>query len=178
MMSFLKASPKIILAPLILIGTVAFSLFLLGLVQDYLHPPEHGLREYASIEEAEADLGFQITVPAYFPSYISWPPAEITGQQLPIPGVETVYDSPYGAKILVISQMVSDSREPTDALPWVKTVLEKTSITIGDNTGVMITATDADGHPLNGAYWKSDNFFYVVVTDRSESELLTIVRSM
>jgi hypothetical protein len=177
-MRFLKASPKIILAPLIVIGTVVLSLYLLGLVQDYLRPPEHGLREYASIEKAEADLGFQITVPAYFPSYISWPPAEITGQHLPIPKVDIVYYSQYGAKILEITQIESDSDKPPDGLPWVRDIPQKTPITIDNDTGVMIAANDADGHPLNGAYWKSGNFFYIVITNRSESELLTIVRSM
>ncbi len=178
MINFLKACPKIILAPLILIGTAAFSLYLLGMVQDYLHPPEHGPREYASIEEAEADLGFQITVPTYFPSYISWPPAEITGQLLPVPQVETVYHSQYGAKILVITQIASDIGKPPDELPWGKAIPGNTPITMDDNTGVMIAARDADGQLLNGAYWESDSFFYVVITSRSERELLTIVRSM
>ena len=178
MISFLKACPKIILAPLILIGTVALSLYLLGLVQDYLHPPEHGPREYASIEAAEVDLGFQVTVPTYFPSYISWPPAQITGQLLPVPRVETVFYSQYGARILVISQIAADGEEPPEVLPWVSTITAKTPIMIEDNRGVMIAAMDIDGHPLNGAYWKSGIFFYVVITNRSESELLTIVRSM
>jgi hypothetical protein len=178
MINFLKASPKIILAPLVLIGTAALGLYLLGLVQDYLHPPEHGPREYTSIEAAEADLGFQINVPTYFPSYIAWPPARITGQLLPVPQVETDYHSLYGAKVLVILQIASDSGEPPDVLPWVRTITEEAPITIEDNTGVMIAATDADGQPLKGAYWKSDDFFYVVITSHSERELLTIVRSM
>lgn len=178
MISFLKAFPKIVLAPLVLIGTAALSLYLLGLAQDYLSPPEHGPREYTSIEEAEADLGFPVTVPTYFPSYISWPPAEITGQLLPVPRVETVYNSPYGAKVLVITQIASDSEGPPDVLPWVSTIVKSTPIIIDDDTGVMIVARDADGHPLSGAYWKSDSFFYIVITDRSERELLTIVRSM
>lgn len=178
MMSFLKAFPKMILVPLILVGTAAFSLYLLGMVQDYLHPPEHGPKEYASIEKAEADLGFQITVPTYFPSYISWPPSEITGQLLPVPQVEIVYYSQYGAKTMAITQIASDSEEPSDVLPWVGTILEETMITIGDNTGVMIEARDTNGQPLTGAYWRSDSFFYIVITNRSERELLTIVRSM
>ena len=178
LMSFLKACPKIILAPLILIGAAAVSLYLLGLVQDYLRPPEHGPREYASIEAAEANLGFRISVPAYFPGYIAWPPARITGRLLPVPGVETVYNSPYGARIMVISQVASDGGARPDRLPWVKTVLAEDPLKIDGITGVIIVARDADGHILNGASWNSGSFFYAVITDRSKSELLTIISSM
>jgi len=177
-MRFLKEFPGIILAPVILLGAVALSLYLLGMLQDYLHPPEHGPREYASIEEAEAVLGFPVTVPTYFPSYISWPPAEIRGQLLPVPRVETVYHSQYGTKIMVITQIASVQEAAPDELPWGSTIREKAPITVGDHAGVMLAIRDADGRPLNGAYWQSGNFSYVLVTSRSERELLTIVRSM
>ncbi len=175
--AFLRASPMSVLAPIISVGIVALCISLLGVLQDNISPPEHGLKLYDDIETAQTQLGFEITVPRYFPSYLSWPPAEIKGQLLPFTGVETVYNSQYGEKTLVISQIKTD-KEPESSLSWINKSTEETPVTIGEYTGVLISAADSEGRPLNAARWKTDSFYYTVITNRSKNELLTIIRSM
>ncbi|HJX12738.1 MAG TPA: hypothetical protein VJ377_04340 [Dehalococcoidales bacterium] len=178
-MRFIKAVPQLILVPAAVLGAAALVLFLIGAAQDYLYPPEHGPREYASIEEAGDELGFRVVVPTYFPSYLAWPPGVIRGQLLPSSRVETVYNAPNGGyPVLVISQVVADSDELPVPLPWVREVLEERAVVIGENRGTRLTATGEDGQPLNGAYWRSGGFYFIVVTSRAASELLSIASSM
>ncbi len=178
-MRFLKAVPQLIATPALVLGGVALALYLLGNVPGYIYTPEHGPREYASIEEAEADLGFEVVTPRYFPSYLAWPPAEIRGQHEPTPRVQVLFLSYYGgSRVMVISQVKPEGEELQVPLPWVETVMQETAVSIGNNEGFMITGSGAGGQVLNGAYWKAENFYHVVVTTRSARELLTIIRSM
>ncbi len=179
MVRFLKEIPQLIFPPVLVLGVMALVLNLLGAVPDRIHPPEYGPREYASIEAAEADLGFEIALPAYFPSYLSWPPAIIYGQREPIPVVKTTFVARYGSsETLLVCQIVSDSQDLPVSLPWFDSIQQKIPVAIGEYEGVMLAGTGADGQLLNGAYWKADGFYFIVVTTRSAREVLTIARSM
>ena len=79
------------LAPVLVMAVVALALYLLRLAPGHMQCPEAGVREYNSIEEAESELGFDIAVPAYFPSYFSWPPAGIYVQREPAPMVHRCF---------------------------------------------------------------------------------------
>ena len=176
---FLRTVPQLILAPLLVMGMVTLILYLLGQVPDYIQGERHGLKEYDSIEEVEMYLGFNLVVPTYFPSYLSWPPAKIYGQREPVPMAQTLFLSQQGGyETLLIYQIDTESEDLPVPLPWVTTVQEETPITIDEHNGFMITGTGIMGEPLNGAYWKSGDFYFVVITTRSERELLTIIRSM
>lgn len=179
MKQFLKAVPQLIVTPLVVIGVVAMVLYLIGLVPDYVHGYKNGLKEYGSIEEAQADIGFRLVLPSYFPSYLSWPPDRVYGRREPVPVIQALFLSQYGyAEVMIISQIESKSPDLPVSLPWIETIEEQSSIALGDHTGVMITGSRADGQLLNGAYWRSGDFYFVVITTHSARELLTIVRSM
>ena len=179
MKRFLKTVPKLIVTPALVTGMAAITLYLLGTVPDYINPPESGYRQYSSLEDAEAYLGFKVVVPTYFPSYLAWPPVEVYGQREPVPMVQMLFVSQHGSvETMVISQIASDSEDPPVAFPWVRTVAKETPVSIGNSDGMMVTGFRADGQPVTGAYWRSGGFYFVVVTTRSERELLTIVRSM
>ena len=161
MLKFLKTMPQIILAPALIVGMAALVLYVMGMTQDYLRPPEHGPRDYASVEAAEASLGFKIALPSYFPDYLSWPPAEIRGQLLPSPRAEIFFDSTSGeSNVLVIYQIATDSDSLPVPLPLVKNVLEETPVSIGDSEGVMVSAEGTGGQALSGAYWKSGGVYF------------------
>ncbi|MFC2021866.1 hypothetical protein ACFLTR_01440 [Chloroflexota bacterium] len=179
MKRFLRTVPQLILAPLLVMGMVTLILYLLGQAPDYIQGERHGLKEYDSIKKAETDIGFKLVIPTYFPSYLPWPPAKIYGQREPVPMVQALFLSQYeSSEVMIISQIASNSEDLPVSLPWVETVRQKTPVSIGASKGVLITGVRADGQLLNGAYWRSGDFYFVVITTRSERELLTIVRSM
>ena len=79
---------------------------------------------------------------------------------------------------MLIYQIDTDSEDLPVPLPWIAIVQEETPITVGEYNGFMITGTGTKGEALNGACWKSNRFYFVVVTTRSIRDLLTIARSM
>ena len=165
------------LAPLV-VGIVALALFLVGMVPAHLQGPA-GIREYDSLEQAELELGFDIVVPAYFPSYLSWPPASIQGQLEPVPMVRMLFlSSKQHAETLLIYQIVSDSKDMPVALPWIETVQQEMPVTMSGNDGMLIVGRGADGRLINGVHWLTDGFQFVVVTTHPVQELLTLARSM
>ena len=178
MVRFFKAVPRLILTPALVLGAVVLVLYLLGIAPDYIQTPEYGPREYHSMQEAESDLGFEIATPSYFPSYLSWPPARIYGQREPSPMVQTLFLSQGGSETLLIYQIASGSEALPVYVPWVNTILQQTPISIDTHEGVLLAGIRTDGQPVNGAYWKSDSFYFIVVTTRSARDLLTIARSM
>src|SRR5574340_261823 len=47
---------------------------------------DEGLKKYSSVEEVRTALNIpRVYIPAYFPEYIKWPPAEIFAQKRPFP---------------------------------------------------------------------------------------------
>ncbi|MFC1874198.1 hypothetical protein ACFLYX_02735 [Chloroflexota bacterium] len=179
MVRFLKEVPQLIFPLVLVLGIMALVLNLLGAIPDRIHPLEHGPREYVSIAAAETDLGFEIVIPAYFSSYLSWPPARIYGQREPIPVVKTTYLARYGnSETLLVCQIVSDSEYLPVTLPWFDNIQQEIPVAIGEYEGVLLAGRGSDGRLLNGVYWKSDGFYFIVVTTRSAREILTIARSM
>ena len=170
--------PKIFVLPFFLLGTMVVVLLLVGAWQDRLHPPEIGPRDYDTVAAAEADLGFTISVPTYFPSYLSWPPGDIRARYWPYPAVETVYYSPTGAMALSVFQVKLDEGDMPAFQHRIKTVTERSDLRLDTLSGELVTGTGADGQTLNGAYWSSGGFYYEVVTSRAVRDLLTMVSSM
>ncbi|MFH1651869.1 MAG: hypothetical protein ABID87_07220 [Chloroflexota bacterium] len=178
MVRWLKEVPRLILAPALVAGVAALALYWLGMVPDYLQPPENGPRDYDSIAAAEADLGMSIALPTYFPSYLAYPPTVIRGQREPVRSVQMTFVGEYGsAPALTITQTEGEAGAPV-TLPGMESVGSRTTIIIGEGEGTLITGTGKGGQPLTGAYWRADGFLFTVVTTRSERELLTIIRSM
>ncbi len=177
MLRFLKETPRLMLAPVV-VGIAALALYLLGMVPTYLQGTT-GIKEYSTIEQAESALGFDILVPAYFPSYLAWPPAEIKGQLEPLPMVQMLFLShDRHTEVMLVYQMVSDSDDLPIALPWIKTILQEVPTDINGNSGRLVVGERTDGQRINGVYWKVDDFHLVVVTTQGIPELLTIARSM
>ena len=179
MVRFPKEVPGLILVPMVVVGMVALALYLLGMVPAYLQSPVGGVKEYDSIEEAESELGFEIVVPAYFPSYLSWPSAKIQGQLEPVPMVQMLFlSSDQRTETLLIYQIVSDSRDLPITLPWIETIRQEMPIIVSGNEGKLIVGRGADDHVVNGVHWMIDGQYFVVVTTQPLQELLTLARSM
>lgn len=177
MLGFVKETPRLMLAPAV-IGITALALYLLGMVPAYIQSTT-GVREYSTIQQAEAHLGFEISVPAYFPNYLSWPPSEIRGQLKPFPMVQMrflAYDQ--HTEVMSIYQIVADSSELPMPLPLIKTIQQEAPVDINGNIAQLVIGERADGQPVNLVYWTADNFHFIVVMTHPVRELLTIARSM
>lgn len=178
MKKLLKELPRIVLLPAFLLGTIAVVLLLVGAWQNELHPTQAGPRVYSTVAAAEADLGFTLSVPTYFPSYLSWPPGDILAPYYPYPAAETVYYSPSGAMVLSVLQVELGEGDMPALKSRIKTVTRESDLNLDNIRGTLVTGTGTDGQMLNGAYWSSGGFYYEVVTSRAVRDLLTMVSSM
>lgn len=179
MVKFLKDAPGMVLAPALVVGAVAVALYFLGLMPGLLQGSTGAVREYATIEEAEARVGFCIAVPAYFPSYFSWPPAKILGQREPVPMSQMLFLSSDGrTEALSISQALYPGDDLRLSSPWGEEVEQEMPIVIGDSQGTLTVGRRADGRLINGARWRAKGFHFLVVTIQPVQELLTLARSV
>lgn len=179
MVKFLKDAPGMVLAPALVVGAVAVTLYFLGLMPGLLQGSSGAVREYATIEEAEARVGFRIAVPAYFPIYLSWPPAKILGQREPAPMSQMLFLSSDGrTEALSISQALYPGDDLRLSSPWGEEVEQEMPIVIGDSQGTLTVGRRADGRLINGARWRAKGFYFLVVTIQPVQELLTLARSV
>lgn len=162
----------------LVVGVAALFLYLLGIVPSHIQVPP-GVREFATMEEAQAKLGFKIILPAYFPGYLGWPPARITGEVAPVPQAWTLFVSPdHRTEVLLITQVAARDQSLSPSLPWIETVLEEMLISVGENPGELFVGRGKDGRLINGARWKMNDFQFTVVTTQPVQELLNLARSM
>ncbi len=162
----------------LVVSVAALVLYLGGRVPAHLQS-QIGVTEFNNVEEAEAVLDFDIAVPSYFPSYLSWPPVSIQGQLEPFPMTRLLflaYDQ--GSEVLLIYQIVSSGEDLPIALPWIETVLEDMPTTIGDSEGKLIIGERANGQPVNGVHWQTAGLHFIVVTTQPVQELLALANSM
>lgn len=179
MSRFMKEFRQVIAAPVLVVGMAALILHVLGLLPAYMPGSAPAVKEYDSIEEAASELGFDIVVPVYFPSYLSWPPAKIQGQLHPFPMVEMSFlTSDRHSLILLITQIISDSPDLPIELPWIETIYQEMPITINDSRGELIVGRKADGDVVNGAHWKVNSQHFLIVTTQPVQELLALARSI
>ena len=176
---FMKEFRQIILAPVLVVSAAAFALYLLGMAPAYLPGSATPGKEYDSIEAATSEMGFDIVVPVYFPSYLAWPPDKIRGQSKPFPMVEMSFlASDRHTEILLIYQIVSDSQDLPVPLPWIETIDQKMPVNVNDSPGELIVGKRANGDVVNAAHWRVNGQHFLVVTTQPVKELLTLARSM
>ncbi|MBI4285717.1 MAG: hypothetical protein HY670_07440 [Chloroflexi bacterium] len=174
---WLRETGQILLAPVVT-GIVALVLFLLGLVPAHLEKPV-GLREYDSVEEAQAAVGFKVAVPAYFPSYLAWPPARIEAQLEPVPLVKMLFLSAVDREaILLIHQIQADSPDLPIPIPWIETVRQRMIVAVNTVSGELVIGKRANGEIVNALHWRAGGQHFIVVTIKPVNELLRLAQSM
>ena len=132
----MKEFRQVVLAPVLVVGMAALLLYGLDMLPAYLPGFAPAVTEYNSVEEASSQLGFNIVVPVYFPSYLAWPPEKILGQLKPFPLVQMSFlSSDHHDEILLIYQSVSESRDLPAPLPWIETVSQQIPVTINNIQG-------------------------------------------
>ena len=165
------------LIPLVLtVGFVALILRILALVPPWLQP--EGPRSFATVEEAERALGLRVTLPAYFPDYLVWPPARITGQHEPYPQLSISFLSrEKGTEALWLVRAVPETREQLPHLIVPADIRETGPFVVGDLAGTRIVALGGGIIYYQFSWWQEDQYM-VIATTYPEEELLSMVRSM
>ncbi len=133
---------------------------------------------FETFEEAEKKLGVAILIPAYFPDYLTWPPASIYAQQDPLT-ISLIVRSADLREGLIIRQSFSKTDDASPLLPEPFIVLRRSSVELDERTsGVLVEGKDSDGTPRNQLYWRMRDRQIDMVTTFSASELLRMAQSV
>lgn len=179
MKKFMKEAAKIAWSLALILGVTAGGLRLLGVVPGLVQPTAAGVEEFASVEKAQSSLGFEVVIPAYFPSYLSWPPERITGQREPFPKSQMYFVAPsLHTEALIIEQAVTGKGDVLSEIPWVATVQQEMPVDVNGAQGTLIVGKKADGGVVNAVYWQTNSYRFVIVSLYPINDLLTMARSM
>lgn len=174
---FLQEMAGVVLPLVTVMGITAVALGTLKMVPPLLR--EEPSREYGSIEEAGWALGQSISIPAYFPDYLAWPPASIVVQRQPNLEARLLFRSRWeGAEVLWIRQIPSRIEPPTPFFPQPVQVLERRTVALREAQGTLLVARAEDGTLYRHLGWISGDRYLEVTTRYPEEELLTMGRSM
>ena len=176
--SLVRELPGILLPPALLMGFVALLFYLLNMVPATLHP-EQG-KTYESLEAAQRALGVEVSVPAYFPDYLRWPPARISLQRKPALALSLIFSSSGGAEgVLSIHQLFSTNGEKYHrevAGPVV--VLGEVAVPIDGGQATLVIGKGPDGAPFNQVHWRKGDRYLIINTLYPPEELLKIAGSI
>lgn len=134
--------------------------------------------EYPSIEAAEKELGVQIMLPSYFPSYLAWPPAAVRGQAEPVKVVSMLFHSEDGQQGLQIREVYWPDAELPFPIPGPLDLLERRGVDLNGVPGQLLLGRGQSNSQVNQLRWRYGGVHIVVTTIYPVEELLRIARSM
>lgn len=177
--STLRELGRIILSIAIALLSVAIVLSLLNRVPALLQAS--GRTAYASVEEAEAALGLRIPMPAYFPEFLGWPPAEVTAtrdQALVVTLVFLLRRS--GEPALIVHEILRAENEEVPELPLLQPErpIREVRVPIGGVSGALRTGTDREGRRWSRLTWRAEDRDMILIANFPEQTLLTMARSI
>ncbi|MDP3063552.1 MAG: hypothetical protein Q8O40_10165 [Chloroflexota bacterium] len=167
---------KVVVPPVLLLGSIALALALLSLVPSRFQA--EGPKQYATIEDAELALGTQLLLPGYFPDYLVWPPERIEGQRQPAVQADVTFlDRASRQQALWVHQELSERQEWTPSLPRPATVVERSSEHVNGATAWLVTYRDAQGVTYRQLYWRQDGRLLSVTAIYAQEELERMART-
>lgn len=138
------------------------------------------IRKYGSVDDVRTALKIpRIYIPAYFPEYIKWPPAEIFAQRKPFPMI-MMHFTHRDSKSFALSFFQADSKanfEPkykSDVLY----VRKETPVNIGGRTGTLVIAVCSGRERCNRISWEEENYRITLIADDSPEQLLKMAESI
>ena len=185
---FVRALPGI-LGPLALtVAVIAVGLRLLNGAPAYMTnlvagplPASMVLDErliYPSVEAAGKDLGVKVHVPAYFPSYLSWPPYSVRGQREPVKVVSFLVRSAEGQQALQVREIFWVGDNLPFQVPEPADLAETRSVEVDGVPAKLLVGTGSDASAVNQLRWHAGGVHFVVTTIYPPEELLRIAGSM
>lgn len=178
-LSRLRELGRIALSIALMVGAMGIALSLLNRVPPLIQAA--GQQSYVSVDQAETALGIRIPLPAYFPEFLGWPPAQITATRDDALVVTLVFPlRRSGETALIVMQIL---RDPETALPDLSALepvrpLREKPVRIGDFTGVLRTGTDHDGRPWSRLTWRAKDRDMILIANFPEKTLLTMAGSI
>ncbi len=137
-------------------------------------------RQFASIDEARRSLGFaQVSVPAYFPEGISWPPVSLIGQKKPFPALAMEFRAARRSDIALIIVQQSGNTNPR-ALQRValSSIQEETAYTIKNRPALLQVGRCTSGSPCSQMRWTRNDVHHTVLFLGPPIELIRLAESM
>ncbi len=134
--------------------------------------------EYGSIEEAEADLGVKVLTPAFFPSYLQWPPASVRGQREPARVVSLLFTSTNGLQALQIRELYWPGDDLPFPVPEPAEVVARQTVGVNGTQGTLILGKGQSDTMVNQLRWRAGGVHLIATTIYPADDLLQIARSI
>jgi len=135
---------------------------------------------FATIEEARRHIGFaHISMPAYFPEGIAWPPSLLIGQKKPFPAFAMEFRNVRGSDIILIVAQYSGAADAR-ALQRVQLTAaqEETAYTIKKQPVLLQVGRCSTGESCSQMHWTSAGMQHTVLFVGPPLELIRLAESM
>lgn len=163
---------------LVTIAAVLLVLKLLNWLPSVLE--QEGLRKYDSVDDVSAVLKIpRVYIPAYFPEYIQWPPAEIFAQKKPFPLI-MMHFTHRDSKSFALSLFQVDSRTGFDP-PYKSDILyvrKESPINIKNRVGTLVIAVCSGRERCNRITWREGTYSITLIADDTPEQLLKMAESI
>jgi hypothetical protein len=141
---------------------------------------DEGIKKYSSVDDVRTALKIpKVYIPAYFPEYITWPPAEIFAQRRPFPLV-MMHFTHRDSKSFALSLFQVDSRAAFE--PKYKSdvlyVRKESPITIKGRAGTLVLAVCSGRERCNRVSWEEGIFRITLIADDTPEQIVRMAESM
>jgi hypothetical protein len=139
-----------------------------------------GLKKYGSVDDVRAALKIsKVYIPAYFPEYIQWPPAEIFAQRRPFPLI-MMHFTHRDSKSFALSLYQVDARA-TIELPYKSDVLyvrKESRVDVKNRVGTLVIAVCSGRERCNRLSWEEGMYRMTLIADDTPEQLIKMAESM
>jgi hypothetical protein len=149
------SSPRrIVLSWLAVVGAFILALEALDRLPTLLSGTPHGVRVYASVEEAQRAVGARIWLPAYYPDTLAWPPARIDAWPGPPAMVALHVAARAGGQewLVLVQSFTAPANPPPVLLPPVQ-VLTTSDVTVGGRAAILTRVVAPGGEVMHDVTW-------------------------
>ena len=163
------------------LGGMTVILYLLGNVGRQL-PGESSLKECATIEEVEHQLGLNVLLPSYFPETLRWPAGRILARREPEKQVVFVFTSRKTgeAELVLVEQFggreLAMERRPE--IPQIARVVADSVVWLGEEQGRLVSGWSKELQRWNQLTWWRNGVSVLLITSQPFYQLMRIAKSL
>lgn len=170
---------RIVVSWLVVVAAFALALKALDRLPALLTGTPHGVRVYATIEDAERALGARVWLPAFYPDTLAWPPSRVDAWPGPPVVVALYMDARAdGHERLVLVESLGTPAPPPPALLPPGQVLTTIEVPIGSRTAVLTRAVAPGGEVVHDVSWDHGTRRLTLRYHGPVEELLLIAASL